>query len=500
MSKTDSFILELPLKTSPKQERVLLKRFEAARQVYNACLGEAMKRVRLLKQSRAYRQALKLPKGKAGKTAMPLQREQHRARIDAFYHAREIIGFRKYDLMNWATRFTHSWLRDHIASQEVKALVRRAFGATERWLYGTDKQCKKGKCTKKKKNCTVCGKPKFKRYGEIHSVENITNLQGLRWRASGQYVQWRDLKICAMIDPFNPVQIHGLSQPVKYIRIVRRVIKGRNRFYVQLVLAGKPMQRTPINEGAEVGLDLGPSTIAIVSEGKALLREFCIQVDDASKEIRCLQRKLDRQRRANNPDCYDVMGSAIKGKHPKNKSKRMIKTEVVLQETQRRQAEHRKSLQGQLVNLILSLGNVIKTEKLSYRAWQKQWGKSIGKHAPGMFMQMLRRKAKNTGGAVVEFSAYQNRLSQFDHVTGEVKKKPLSQRWHYFEDGTKIQRDLYSAFLALCVDADSNILDADRANELWSSVGPLLLAAFQEAIQFAKSQGHTPACFGTSQS
>jgi hypothetical protein len=35
--RTRSFICELPLRVTPAEERVLLARLEAARQVYNAC-------------------------------------------------------------------------------------------------------------------------------------------------------------------------------------------------------------------------------------------------------------------------------------------------------------------------------------------------------------------------------------------------------------------------------------------------------------------------------
>src|SRR5258708_14057242 len=42
-----SFVCEVPLQVNRAQERILLARLEAARQVYNACLGEARRRVRL---------------------------------------------------------------------------------------------------------------------------------------------------------------------------------------------------------------------------------------------------------------------------------------------------------------------------------------------------------------------------------------------------------------------------------------------------------------------
>ena len=63
-SSTPSFILELPVKTDDSQARILQKRFEAARQIYNACLGESMRRLNLIRQSKTYQKARKMPKGK----------------------------------------------------------------------------------------------------------------------------------------------------------------------------------------------------------------------------------------------------------------------------------------------------------------------------------------------------------------------------------------------------------------------------------------------------
>ena len=63
-SSTPSFILELPVKTDDSQTRILQKRFEAARQIYNACLGESMRRLNLIRQSKTYQKARKIPKGK----------------------------------------------------------------------------------------------------------------------------------------------------------------------------------------------------------------------------------------------------------------------------------------------------------------------------------------------------------------------------------------------------------------------------------------------------
>jgi len=56
-SKTPSFILELAIVSSPHDETVLNARFEAARQLYNACLDEAKRRLDLLRQSKEFQKA-----------------------------------------------------------------------------------------------------------------------------------------------------------------------------------------------------------------------------------------------------------------------------------------------------------------------------------------------------------------------------------------------------------------------------------------------------------
>ena len=48
--KEPSFITEIPLIVNLPQEVALLKRFDAARKVYNACLHEALKRCNLVRK------------------------------------------------------------------------------------------------------------------------------------------------------------------------------------------------------------------------------------------------------------------------------------------------------------------------------------------------------------------------------------------------------------------------------------------------------------------
>src|SRR5260370_24345737 len=111
----------------------------------------------------------------------------------------------------------------------------------------------------------------------------------------------------------------GLRHPIKYARLVRRKASSPKaqgadsegyRYYVQLALEGTPYQKKKHTVGTEViGLDVGPSTIAIVpQQGGAQLLPFCEELRPDARSKRRLERRLDRQRRANNPQNYDEKG------------------------------------------------------------------------------------------------------------------------------------------------------------------------------------------------
>lgn len=67
--------------------------------------------------------------------------------------------------------------------------------------------------------------------------------------------------------------------------------------------------------------------------------------------------------------------------------------------------------------------------------------------APAMLIQVLEQKLSYLGLEVKKINTSQVKASQYDHKADTYKRKQLSERWHVFEDGTSVQRDLYSAFL-----------------------------------------------------
>jgi|SRR5271157_2188547 len=459
-AKTPSFVCELPLTVTPADELELSIRLDCARMVYNACLGESLKRLERLRGTEAYQAARRMPKGAKNSPAA-------QARRAAFCAANEQAGFREYDLHAYATQFSHAWLGEHLDSNTVQKAATRAFLAVQQYAIGKR------------------GKPRFRGRGWFDSVEGKTNASGILWRENA--VRWLGLELPAIINPEDEVLAHGLSSEVKFVRLVRRKLNGRVRFYAQLICAGQPYRkdRHPLGQGV-VGLDIGPSTIAMVSASEASLERFCDELQNRQKEIRRMQRKLDRQRRANNPDNYNANGTVKPGRLEWHYSRRYVRTRAHLAELHRKQAAHRKSLHGSMVNRILAQGDVIKWEKLSYCAFQRKYGRSVNFRAPGTFVNQLRRKAGNAGAEVDEFPTATTCLSQIC-VCGAKEKKPLSQRWHVCACGVgPVQRDLFSAWLARYVKDER--LDAGQAQAAWPGEDERLRAA-SRMIQPAMGQG-----------
>ena len=109
---------------------------------------------------------------------------------------------------------------------------------------------------------------------------------------------------------------------VKYCRIVRRTLNGVKRWFVQLVVEGLPPVRKVYASKCEVvGIDPGSSRIAYFHERHAAIVEVAPHVDLKEPKIRLLQRRIDRSRRANNPD-----GTVKKGSSTWNTSNRGRRT------------------------------------------------------------------------------------------------------------------------------------------------------------------------------
>src|SRR6266508_6384489 len=241
-AKSPSFIAEFPLETSAIDERALGVRLDAARQIYNAVLGECLRVLALMRESKDWQRARAMPRG-TERTAL------FRAVLQRFDFKSSMA-----DRFGIACK-NACWIGDHLSSNETQKVALRAFQAVEQHAFGKR------------------GRPRFKRGGELQSVEGKTNTTGIRFK--GGVVEWSGLRMPTMAATHETWQAEALAAKTKYCRLVRRRIRGRNRWYVQLVQRGNAPVKHPVQHGAVVGLDVGPSTIAAVSDRDAMLERFC---------------------------------------------------------------------------------------------------------------------------------------------------------------------------------------------------------------------------------
>lgn len=455
-SDKSNFILTLALKTELYQEDILNKRLEISREIYNSCLGELFKRYNFIKQMKEYNKVTKMNKGKD--------------RNKLFRQLNKKYGLTEYSLHDFVKPMQHKF-KKNIDSFTAQKIATRCFNAFEELMFHK------------------ANKVYFKKYGEMNSVEGKSNKTGIKFKDNE--LVWNKLTIPVIIKKNDEYAQMALQNKVKYCRIIRKFIRGKYKFYLQLILDGAPPLKINKDTGEvknsmgtnDVGIDIGTQTIAIASKHDVKLLELAPEVGNIEKQKRILNRKLDRQRRANNPNKYNIDGTIKRGNRDKwIKSNRYIQTENKLRELQRKQADIRKQSHEKLANYIISLGNKVKVEDMNYKRLQarakettinektgginkkKRFGKSLANKAPAMFLTILDNKLKWNGEALLKIDTAKVKASQYNHIEDKYIKKSLSERWNDF-DGFKIQRDLYSAYLIKNVKDSLKEIDRDLCFE-----------------------------------
>ncbi|WP_425203754.1 RNA-guided endonuclease TnpB family protein [Priestia megaterium] len=452
MKKSEGFVhtLELSLQTSMSDQKALDKYFELSRNLYNTLLREALKRLNLMRQSKKY--SLAKTKDKKVKSKM-------------INELKEEFGFTMFDMIKFGTTLRVNEFRG-VDSCTTQKLSNRAFMATEKILYGKAK------------------KVNFKSKGDMRSIEGSTNKQGIKYRDG--CLKWNKLKLKVNIRDNDYYAKEALSNRIKYCGIIWKNIRGKKKYFIQLIIDGMPPGKVDIRTGkykgrygnGKVGIDIGTQTIAIASDKEVKLLELAPEVVNIEKEKRVLLRKMDRSRRESNPNKFNENGTIKKGNNQKWVfSKNYLKIRSQLSDLQRKQTEVRKQSHYRLVNWMVGLGDEFYVEKMNYKGLQaksketkvnektgrfckkKRFGKSLANKAPSTFLMILEKKLSYWYLELNKIDTTSFKASQYNHFKDDYEKKKLSDRWNEFECG-KIQRDLYSAFLIM--NSRNNLKSTDR--------------------------------------
>ena len=359
------------------------------------------------------------------------------------------IGFSEYDLHKYVLYSKHQY-SDILGADECQKLATQAFKAVEEILYGKSK------------------KVNFLPRTSDSSVEGKSHKSTLKYIGDACIQFGKGNQYPLIIKKNDVYAIESLKHQVKYVRLVRRTIRGKQRYFAQLIMDGIPPKTKNLHYGrknSRVGLDEGVSTIAVVSKKKVMLRELAPNTAMDEKKLRQLNRAMERSRRATNPGNYNSDGTVKKGKKVWKKSNRYKKLEAKRKELYRRSAWNRHTSHHALANEIVNLGLDIRVEEMTISGLtkkakktavnkkngrnrsKKRYGKTIMSRAPAALIAAINQKLSYVGKEIKKINTFTVKASQYDHVSNTCNKKPLNQRWHTLPDGTKIQRDLYSGFL-----------------------------------------------------
>lgn len=471
------YVLNLKLQTEKFQEDILSKRFEIGRQLYNSVLNVSLKR---------YKEMIKTKRWKENKINIyniykVEKDEKKRKKLGREYFNIKSEILKEFNLNEYSLHTDIKDMQQHfkknIDAFTAQKIASQVWKAYDKLLFGDGEQLH------------------FKNYNnELNSLEGKSNTQGLKYKIESNILEWNKLKIKVQYT-FNDYEINALRDKICYCRIVRKFIRGKYKYTLQLVLEGVPPIKVNKNTGeikngigvGICGIDIGTQSIAYTSDYNCKLYELAPRVQNIENEKRRLLRYMDRSKRAMNPDNFNDNGTIKRGVKLKwNHSNKYIKAKNKLKNLYRKQSDIRRQDHNILANKIISQADKILVEKMNFKGLQKKaknttinektgkinrkkrFGKSLANKAPAMLITIIKNKLKAKGGIFLEVNTYKIKASQYNHLNQEYIKKKLSQRWNYFnynDKDIKVQRDLYSSYLIKNVNNDLETINQDKCIE-----------------------------------
>ena len=485
----ENFVLTLPLKVEKWQADILDKRYELLRQIYNMVQQKLLRQYIYFSQQKAYRVCESFQQKREFFASHPFHikgintknGEPFDIKFPYTYESRSSgtgkrpsNGISDYVSKLWSHSVGQNTTLSNLGinSYILEELGLHIMGAWEKRLYDP-------------KSSHVS----FKKYGDVNSFgsrykkdkkSNRITLPGftinikegyITYNANGRQGQFADL-IRLSIDfsrekkGYATEALKGGLDSVRKLIIVRRCIRGKNKYYLQLTIEGDKPQKGRVLGKGNVGIDIGPSTIATSSLLGVHFDKLADKCDNIEHELYLVGRKMDRSRRANNPQNYNEDGTIKRGVRlvwKKDKDcKRYANLKQVRKELYRKQAEKKKHQHLEMANALLSQGDTFIVENNPIDAWvrrakettktktgknrcKKRYGKSVANHAPAMLVSILKNKVQSLGGQFYEVDV-RYAATQFDFTNGVKTKHDVSERSITLSNGRTHQRDMLSAF------------------------------------------------------
>ena len=478
----EEFVLILPLKVESWQADILNNRYEHLRHIYNTVQRNLLRHYIYLSQQKAYRECKDNDerrtfwenhpitiKGVLDKNGNPAIVKlpytfSSRSKSSGKRASNGISDFLpKFKNRNLGSGLTYASLG--INASILEELGLRIQKAWEKRLY--DSKSKRISFKKEGELNTFGCREKDGFSGFVLDLTKMIlsfNING-RQKSHAKFIHI-PINPDKRLTEYEMYALKGGLSSIRKIIISREYVRGRYKYYVQLTIKGeKPQKNRALGKGS-VGIDVGPSTVAVSSLQGVSLDKLADKCDDIEHDLWRVNRKMDRSKRATNREFFNEDGTYIKCKKGERRkwhfSNRYQRLKSERRELYRKQAAIRKQQHIDMANALLSQGDNFIVENNPVDSWAKRaketkkgkngkirckrrFGKSIAHHAPSMFVSILQNKVHSLGGKFHK-ADIKNAATQFDFTNGECKKHELNERTVTLSNGNTHQRDMLSAF------------------------------------------------------
>lgn len=397
----ERFVLTFPIKTEMWQEHIIEKRFRIGERLYNQFLEFEINKYREMTKTRKYRKAVEeivslsnqihTTKDKAELKALKTARKEA---YQVIYNIKKDFNWSKFGFSGDMKQFRGHY-KKNLSSQICNSLAIRCFSAFEKVESENWTSLLKGE------------KPKafvhYKRAYSLRTLSGQQNTNGIRCIGTDdeykKKICWQGLAFYIYLNKKSTYDWQAFRNDIAYCSIKRNKIKGKWRYYVQIVFKG----HVPISYDKEtgevkhklgkghVGLYFQATKLTVTNETTKKVYNLALK-GDGEERLKELQTLMNNSRRAMNPDNYNEDGTNKEGKLKWVFSNRYKQYRNELNEIYRKQDEEKKIMREIIANEIISMGDSFSCNDMSFKFLQGKIGKAIQTASPSMLKTTIERK------------------------------------------------------------------------------------------------------------
>ena len=312
-AQTPSYVVSVKLHLPKQIENRLEKSFRIVNSAYNEIISLGLKRFEAIKQNPYYQELLEAKRlAKAGIDKLKKTKKKTKGLTQqvklynkALFELRKAYGLTEFGLSAYLCqqRRKPGSSYQQFNAGEIQVIAKQAMKTLEKVLFYQIKPHR------------VRFRSKFDLNVSFRNNINITgtrlepsNRKGMAYRL---YIHKASTFVDIPAKAFNKYQQMSLmrSEKIKYVQIIRKTIRGKKVYILQIVCQGFSPSKVTKGNGV-VGIDPGISTVAFSSQKEVALVDLVPKnITRKEKLLKQLDQKIERSQRVNNPDCYKENGT-----------------------------------------------------------------------------------------------------------------------------------------------------------------------------------------------